>query len=77
MIKAYKQHTKDWDFPMTLSHARPFLLINAVSLPRTMSSFPETLPFPELHGHESLYPVRQRSAVLTESSHICPRRDRD
>lgn len=77
MIKAYKQHTKDWDFLMTLSHARPFLLINAVSLPRTMSSFPGTPLFPEMHGHESLYPVRQRSVVPTESSCIVPRRDRD
>lgn len=55
MLKAYKQHTKDWDF--WFSHARPFLLINAASLPRIMSSFPGTLPLPELCEHKSLYPV--------------------
>lgn len=38
---------------------------------------PWDLPFPELRGHESLYPVRQRSAVPIESSCICSRRDRD
>lgn len=69
MTKAYEQHMKDGDFPMILSHARPFLLINAVSLPKTTSSFPGTLPFPELHP--------ERSAVPTESSHTCPMRDRD
>lgn len=42
MIKTSKQHMKDWDFPVTLSHATPFLVTNAVSLPRTMSSFPGT-----------------------------------
>jgi len=36
-----------------------------------------TLSYPELHGHKPLYPVRQRSAVPTESSHICPKMDRD
>lgn len=68
---------KDWDFLMTLSHERPSLLSNTVRLPRTMSSFPGTKPLPELHGHKSLYPVRQRSAVPTESSGICSRSDRN
>lgn len=77
IIKAYKQHMKDWDFLMTLSHERSFLFINTVSLPRTMSSFPRTEPLSELHGHKSLYPVRQRSTVPIKSSCICPRRDRD
>lgn len=38
---------------------------------------PWDLPFSELRGHQSLYPVKQRSAAPIESSCICSRRDRD